>query len=188
MLRLGKAGLVWMAIQGLARRVRAGKEPKGRRKDMIYQWKTIKYKVDPQIAGEEVERIASQKPLTPEVIVDESKPRESPLHTIFEWDNEKAGQEWRKQQARVMLGNLVTVRIDETDLEEPTRAFVDLSTRSEYTSVEIVLNEPALYRDYVAQAIKELESFKKKYEGVQALKSHYRFLERFETAVCKAEK
>ena len=147
---------------------------------MIYQWKTISYKVDAQVAGEEVERISRERPLTPAAIVEESKESRSPLHIIFEWDNNKAGNEWRKQQARVMLGNLVTVKIDQQELSEPVRAFVDVSNnKREYASIDVVLKDESLYDKYITQALKELESFKKKYRDIQGLKNHFDKLDQF---------
>lgn len=153
---------------------------------MVYQWKTIKYNVDAQKAGEEIERISKKKSLTAENIVEESKPAASPLHPIFEWDNSKAGDEWRKQQARVLLGNLVTVNIENKTISEPTRAFVDISKNErEYTSIEIVLGDHDLYNAYVEKALRDLNNFKKKYEGIQCLEKHFPILEKFESAIKK---
>lgn len=164
----------------------ASKEPR-KEKSMVYQWKTIRYKVDAQIAGEEVERISRERSLTPEAIVEESKEVESPLHVIFEWNDEKASHEWRKQQARVMLGNLITVKIDQEEIQEPVRAFVSVShDESEYTSVSVLMKDDILYDKYVIQALRELNSYKKKYKDIVGLKKHFDKLEQFERDV-KAE-
>jgi len=40
---------------------------------MVYKWGAISYKVPAQVAGEEVERIARIKPLTPETLVEEAQ-------------------------------------------------------------------------------------------------------------------
>jgi hypothetical protein len=156
-----------------------------RRKEMIYQWGAIKYKVDAQVAGEEVARIASVRPLTAEAIVDESKAEDAPLNPIFEWDNEKASHEWRKQQARVMLANLVTVQIGITPIEA-TRAYVNV-TRSdgEYTGIDVVVKSTTLSERLIQQAISELNAYRKKYANVLELKRHFGWLNEFENEVLK---
>jgi Cu/Ag efflux pump CusA len=150
---------------------------------MVYQWKTREYKVDAQAAGEELERISGVHSLTPETIVNESTPKESPLHEIFEWNNEKAGHEWRKQQARVMIGNLVTVQIEEQEVE-PVRAFINVAgEENEYAPIEVVVRNQELYDRYVMQALRELESYKKKYRDIMELKKHFDDLDRFSSNV-----
>lgn len=160
---------------------------KERSKEMIYQWGAIKYKVDAQVAGEEVARIASVKPLTAEAIVDESKAEDAPLNPIFEWDNEKASHEWRKQQARVMLGNLVTVQIDDTSVEA-TRAFINVSrSDGEYVGMDIVVRTPSLSENMVRQAIADLNAYRKKYETVAAIKLHFDKLDKFKEELVSGE-
>ena len=146
----------------------AGEEKGGEK--MIYEWKMRKYPIPAQSAGEEVERIAAVRALTPEAIVEESKKKDSLLHPVFEWDNHRAGHEWRKQQARIMLGNLVTVSIGESKLTEPTRAFVNVYKGEErYTSVDIVVNDAELLDLMLSQALEELNSFRKKYRTLKEL-------------------
>lgn len=155
---------------------------------MVYKWGTISYKVPAQVAGEEVERIARIKPLTPETIVEESKEQQSPLHPIFEWDNERAGHEWRKQQARVMLGNLVTVQIEEVELKEPTRAFINVAKQeSSYTAVDVVLKDEDLFNQVRSQALAELDAYQRKYQEFLDLKKHYVWLEKYKEAIQEKE-
>ena len=153
---------------------------------MVYKWGTISYKVPAQAAGEEVERIASIKPLTPEALVEESKDQQAPLHPIFEWDNEKASHEWRKQQARVMLGNLVTVQIESVELKEPTRAFINVAKQeSSYTVVDVVLKDEKLFAQVRIQALAELEGYQRKYQAFLDLKKHFVWLEKYKEQIKK---
>lgn len=41
--------------------------------------------------------------ITPQVVVDESRPEEAPLHSRFEWDDSVAGEAYRRQQAAQMI-------------------------------------------------------------------------------------
>ena len=47
--------------------------------------------------------------LTPHVVVDEARDEESPIHDRFEWDDTKAGEEFRLGQARKLIRVVLTV-------------------------------------------------------------------------------
>lgn len=58
--------------------------------------------------------------LTPALVVDEARPKTSPLHERFEWDNRVAGEAWRRQQAHEMIRSVRVVYREATD-DEPER-------------------------------------------------------------------
>lgn len=63
--------------------------------------------IDPEKAVQELERIENIfGKITPEIIVNASRPTDSPLHQYFNWDDEKAAEQWRMQQARILLNNI----------------------------------------------------------------------------------
>ena len=78
-----------------------------------YQWKLkgIGKKIDADEAVSELQRITGvYGRLTPDVVVNEAAKPESPLHPLFQWDDDKAAHQWRLQQARVFINNIeVTV-------------------------------------------------------------------------------
>lgn len=68
---------------------REGRKPKGVKADA---------------AAAELERIyATHRELKPSVIVDESRPKEAPLHPAFEWRDKVAAEEYRLWQARQIV-------------------------------------------------------------------------------------
>lgn len=74
-----------------------------------YQWKIKSFSrgIDPNKAIDELERIEQvYGALTPENIIKESKYNNSILYDLFEWDNEKAANNYRLQQARILLNNV----------------------------------------------------------------------------------
>lgn len=75
---------------------------------------------DAQVLGETFEQIAERAELTPETVVDEARPEASPIHDFFEWDNDHAAENWRKQEARHYLTHL---HIQVVKNSEPVRAF-----------------------------------------------------------------
>jgi hypothetical protein len=49
----------------------------------------------------ELERLAAEygDDLTPQIVVDAARPPDSPLHSLFEWDNAKAARKHREAWA-----------------------------------------------------------------------------------------
>lgn len=94
---------------------------------MVYQYKVPYARVGAQIAGEELARIEKEKgSLTPEMVVDESREEDAPLHPVFELDDKKAAECYRIVQAGGLIRN-VTVKIEEAPRMEPVRAFVNVA-------------------------------------------------------------
>lgn len=75
--------------------------------------------VDPDDAGKELERIRTKNEgkLTARNVVSEARAAKSPLHPVFEWDNKKAGTEYRLNQARTLI-RAVRVIHEKTGEEE----------------------------------------------------------------------
>jgi len=52
--------------------------------------------------------------LTASSLLEYSKDPKSPLHSLFQWDNEKASHQWRIYQARLLINNVqITVLSDD---------------------------------------------------------------------------
>lgn len=52
-----------------------------------------------------------------------ARPKSSPLHDDLEWDDKTAGEQWRMEQARKILGALMVVHVDDGGHERITRAY-----------------------------------------------------------------
>ena len=139
---------------------------------MIYQWKNAFYKTAPDVAAAEFKRIDDTIGLTAENIVEESRNEEAPLHNEFEWRDDIAAEEYRKQQARMMLCSL-TVKLDEAPNSEPVRAFVNITGTirgaGSYEPIQTVLKEADKTEALLKRAISELNAFKTKYIQLQQL-------------------
>jgi hypothetical protein len=113
--------------------------------------------IAPQVAGEELARIREKHgQLTPRVTVDESRPKNAPLHGAFEWNDGKAADEYRLQQARGLI-RAVCVVSEATDEACPVYVHVreDASNGAgSYQPLELVVQEPDLF----AAALAELQA------------------------------
>lgn len=79
-----------------------------------YSWRIpgLAKKVDPGVAAKELIRIQNEYgQITPSFLVAESTDPSAPLHDCFEWNDEKAAQAHRLQQARILINNIQVVTV-----------------------------------------------------------------------------
>lgn len=87
--------------------------------------------LDPQVLGEELERIrAKAGDLTPAAVLDAASRKRSVLHGAFEWDDVEAGKKYRVWQARQLIGSVMIKSIDD-EPSPPVRAFVSVTKDSQ---------------------------------------------------------
>ena len=103
-----------------------------------------------QIIGETITKL---KVITPENIVNEAKAKSSPIHKFFEWDNSKAAEQYRLQQARDLTNHII-ITIETNNEQIETKAFHSVSENGKrfyVTSVEAISND-----DYRLQLLKQM--------------------------------
>ena len=77
--------------------------------------------------------------ITPQTIVEHSKDEKSPLHSLFEWDNEKAGDKWRLQEARLLINNIeITIISDGESREIGAYEIVKVEDERQYKNIEVL--------------------------------------------------
>lgn len=104
---------------------------------MDYQFKkgTRVKGVTAQVVGEEIEAIRQQDGIVlTEKVVAVAKDKSSPLHSAFEWNNSKAGHQYRLIQARQMI-NAVEVVYEEST--EPAFVHVQIDKQNYYQSASV---------------------------------------------------
>lgn len=132
---------------------------------MVYQWKPeARVKVDPQVAGEELERIRvwNNGRLEAANVVEASKEPEAPLHHEFEWDDKTAADKWRLDQAGYLIRS-ITILAEKPDGDAaPVRAFVSVKRDEDrsYTSIAHALSDEELRAQVIRQAWAELEAWR----------------------------
>ena len=143
---------------------------------MIYTWRPgSRHKVPASVAAAECERLEAEGRLTAEELVEESRNEDAPLHEEFEWRDDVAAEEWRKQQARMIINALVVV----SEEHEPVRAFVNLVQRSpEYTSVHTAVQRSDTRELLIRNALLELKAFQRKYQNLTEFASLFAEIEK----------
>jgi len=105
--------------------------------------------------------------VTPEQIVKAAKPKNSPIHNCFTWDETLAAHKCRLLEARYLL-RTVTVVYKENEKTYTTRAFVTTNDR-QYRTIESVLSDDELRAQLLEQAKDDLRAFKNKYYQLKEL-------------------
>jgi hypothetical protein len=107
--------------------------------------------------------------LTPQIVVDEARPKTAPLHNRFEWDDKIAGEAYRCSQAAELIRSVrITFSDESTGERKFVRAFHSLhqsgdAERGGYAPTEEILQD-ALATKILQQAFKrEIADLKRKY-------------------------
>lgn len=135
-------------------------------KPLSYAWKEkSRHSVPAQVAGLEIERIRAERGefFTPSDVVQEARAEDAPLHPEFEWDDQKAADRFRVDQAGYLIRSIVIVS-DQPE-QEPIRAFVSISDDDgyRYTSISRAFSHPDMRENVLSQAASDLRAFERKY-------------------------
>lgn len=107
--------------------------------------------------------------LTPQVVVDEARPKTSELHGRFEWDDKVAGEAYRCTQAQELIRS---IRINFTDNatgeRKSVRAFHSLreagdAERTGYAPTEEIVQDELATRILQQACKREIADLKRKY-------------------------
>ena len=128
--------------------------------------------VDAQTAGSELDRIRRRDgTLRPDVVVDEARPKDAPLHPAFEWRDPVAAEQWREHQASTLIK---VVRVVPAAPVEPRVASVRPVTQAAAPVVERydpMAKEVAEAVGLVVEARRKIEALKLRAQRMMDRKS-----------------
>lgn len=135
-----------------------------------YKWAQSR-KTDANVAAKELARIRrSNGALTPESVVDASRPEDAPLHPEFEWDDSVAAEGYRKYQARTMIRCLVRVETRTTpEHREYTHVRQENADQGEYMPTSTVVTREALLTDAVDRLTSKVLDLQSSLAEIKAL-------------------
>lgn len=114
--------------------------------------------------GAELERIRSERgDLTSKAVVEESRPDEAVLHDNFEWDDPKAAELYREQQARSIIHSVLVTDESAPDAPKP-QAFISVLIDTEpkpqhvYQPAQAVADNPEWRAKHVALLASKLRT------------------------------
>lgn len=116
-----------------------------------------------KLALEEIRAKKPDAPLDPEQIVVIASNKDNPLHKYFEWDDKKAGHQYRVWQARKLLSE-ITVD-DEEGIREYQSFYLEVQEGKKrgYWNVDTIMNDDDLRRAVLRQALRDAKAYLNKY-------------------------
>ena len=138
------------------------------------KWKTVHDEL------EEVRQSHAAGLLVPGDVVEYAKNPATALHKRFEWNDGIASAQYRLWQARTLIRLHVTVINSDV---APVRAYVSLKrdrveSGGGYRPLGSVMSEKQLRAELLAQALEELEVFRRKYQDLVELAPIFEAMEK----------
>ena len=147
---------------------------------LMYEWSSGAYAhVKPEVAGAVFEELDKGKGLTAPNLVNASRPEDAPLHKEFEWDDAVAAKLFRENRAMCLINHL-RVRVEGREDSPAIPAYVRLQTDNSrrYESVPMILKNPQKTTALFDMAMRELESFQRKYNSLEEFARIFAEIER----------
>ena len=112
---------------------------------------------------------------SPAKVVEFARNKKTLLHSKFQWDNDKAAEQYRLWQARQIISLELTVVNRTEKSTEPVRMFwsldEDRETEKGYRLITDILSSEELTDKLLHQALNELTIFSNKYHQLEALRT-----------------
>ncbi len=142
---------------------------------MIYKFaKGISFPADAQVVGETIASIrdANDGMVQAADLVNEARPKQAPLHNLFEWRNGVAAEKFREEQARRVIRAVRTVFDETSDEPIETVAFVRVRTEEQgsgYVSSVRAMTDDDMRSQVLAEARAAIIGWQKRYRHLQEL-------------------
>jgi hypothetical protein len=123
----------------------------------------------PQSIGEALEAIRSANggELHPQAVVETARPPESLLHHYFEWNDRKAADAYRVDQARALIRSIRV--LDDDDRSRPAFLSIRADAGVAYRSIEDVLSNGDLRARLLTQAQRDLDAWTARYQELKEI-------------------
>ena len=132
-----------------------------------FQWK-IPLKVKAEDAAAELDRIYQKHGIIdPQTVVDESTDEGAVLHGLFEWDDTKAANKYRCQQAQFIIRNITTEENTGNGETVKVRAFERSEKR--YAPTAVIMSQPDTRQILLDRALAELREIEARYKHLTEL-------------------
>lgn len=124
---------------------------------------------DAEKIGPVLHALSEQGGVTPRDVLDTARSDNSPLHEYFEWNDKKAADEYRLEQARRMLRS-INVRYIEDGQPKEARAFQVVHKQAyeggprQYKSFQVLYGDSAFAAQMMDRAFEDLVTWKKRYQ------------------------
>lgn len=129
-------------------------------------------KTSAQTVGEHLEDLEQKHgSITKQMFLDSARPEESPIHDLFEWDDQKAAEKWRLQQANIIINSLRIEVVTENNETTRINAFVNTEKRgngkASFINIQSAMSNDKTRDHVLRDALRDLEWLRRKYDKFQ---------------------
>jgi hypothetical protein len=150
---------------------------------MVFEWReNYRPSVPAQAAGERLAHLRSQAGgyITAQSVVDDARPPDSVLHPCFTWDDARAAELHREEEARRLIRNCY-VAPEEGQPPVLHNIHVILPDVGPcYVTTARVVSERDLYEQAERDAIAALKGLRARYEHIQSLAAIFAAIDRLD--------
>ena len=146
------------------------------------------FRVPAQVVGETLEELAQTGELTSARFLDVSRPEDAPTHNLFEWNDSVAAERYRLQQATVAINSVEVQIVNESTATAISQAaFVNVISKApartgEFAPIDVALSDANMRNALLQNALKELQSFRRKYSQLSELTAVFAEIKKVEQA------
>ena len=121
---------------------------------------------DPQVIGDALAKVEDKDgELTAEATVKAARPKRSPLHRHFEWDDSNAAELYRRRQAHKLIRSIRILEDDE-ETKPAYLSIVDLTGRRAYRPIGKILAGIDFRQRALETANRDLEAWIRSYQDL----------------------
>lgn len=146
---------------------------------MRYAWAPDRHsglftKVEPDLVGQQIEALAKEYGVcSPRMLVETARPKKSPIHNLFEWNDVLAAEKWRIEQGRAVVQTLRIVSRDGEIDDSPAFVHVRIVTEDGVSegykpSIHMATDEE-MAGFVLAEALAQLNSLRRRYGRLRKL-------------------
>jgi len=149
----------------------------------VYSWKDgAAIKVDAQKVGERLEWLEKRHNglLSAEAVLADAKKKSSPLNKAFEWDDSKAAEQYRLDQARALIRSItVEIKQVKTNPPKPVRAYVNVKRNDDrgYAPIHTAMTDSDMRQQVLKRAWRELKTWHDRYKEIEELAAVFSAIE-----------
>lgn len=146
----------------------------------VYRRGGLRPPVPPEKAAEEINRVRGlcegDESELPRRLVEESKKKKAPFHSVFNWNDTECGELWRTHQARMLITNVYIIESGPEGEEDilapafPNIAGTENRDRS-YEPMEVAMASSEMREALLADAKQRLKAVRNKYRNLTELAS-----------------
>lgn len=123
--------------------------------------------------------------LTAKEVLEFARPKSSPIHKYFNWDDSEAAEKYRLMQARQLITCIVVVVGKDTVRKYVTPVVIQETGKKAYVEISVARKTPYIWDQVLQRALDEALLWKARYETITKLSPIVKAIEKTEKILRK---